>query len=354
MFRRKLSGPLSSLAPLLLAAVACGGGARGVGQGPSGAGDPPIDEGAFSRPWVLIDRVASGKVIDAVAEGPGGFVAITHLPTPDGKISPRNNIVATSVDGVNWVERAAMPDGHYWSVTHGGGQYVAVGGAASGGGPGLVIASADGVSWTEVARAGSVLRRVRHGPPGFVAVGMNGVALASADGRAWQESTAGQGQLWDVAFGAGRFVAVGLVLAASVDGRQWAQVPCGASLPCMSVTDPSGGQHDVLSLYTALYGNGRFLVSGVSGLLGSADGLTWSRAGDARDLRMAFAGGLFIDLQPLVPSDRLGPVVTVSTSADGMAWQARTTASTARTDDTCLTGRCVVFPAGILLIPPGT
>jgi hypothetical protein len=344
-------GALVLVAALLLPALACGSHRRAVGTGGTGDNEPPIDDGAFARQWVLIDRVASGKVIDAVAEGPAGFVAITHLPSPGPKIVSRNNIVATSVDGVNWAERTVTPDGHYWSITYGAGQYVAVGAEAAGGGVGLVITSPDGATWTDVAHASTVLRRVRHTPAGFVAVGMNGVALASTNGRNWTESNAGIGQFSDVAFGAGRFVAVGQVLAASADGRQWAPVPCGPTLPCMSITDPSGGQHAILQAYRALFGNGKFLVTGVAGLLASPDGLTWSRAGDARDSRLAFSAGLFMELAPADPTNRQDPTVTVSTSPDGVTWHPRTTAVPIRTDDTCATSRCVVFPEAIVLIP---
>lgn len=317
-------------------------------------GSTPLGDADFTRPWLLKDRVASGKPIDAITLGPKGYVAITHAPTLDTKVMPnRNNIVALSSDGVSWAERAIEPDGHYRSIAYGAGRYVAAGGEAGGGGPGLIIASVDGWSWTLVHEAGAPLRRIRHTEAGFIAVGMYGVVLTSRDGTAWIESQEpARHQLEDATFGAGRFVALGLTVSVgSPDGLTWSTLPCGPQLPCATVTNlAAGGGFTHLS--SVEFGNGVFVAQGWS-LLRSSDGLTWARSGGASGLS-GFAAGHFIALSPLEPTAANGTSFRVSLSVDGQSWIERTTANAVPTADTCATpnARCLLLPEGLLLIPP--
>jgi hypothetical protein len=314
----------------------------------------------FARSWVLHDQVASGKTIDAIALGPAGYVAITHAPTLDGKaMPPRNNIAAVSVDGVSWGERPIDPDGFYHSIAASGARYVAVGGMAAGFGPGRIISSTDGRTWTAVATTGQVLRRVRYTEAGFIAVGISGGVATSSDGLTWTEipaATGGASALWDAAFGAGRFVVVGGTLAiGSRDGRQWSDVPCGADLPCMNVVDPSGIGHGILQLYQIEFGNGVFVAQGIAGLLRSSDGLHWTRVGDARS-PMGYVVDRFVALGAALPPGTTGGTTrsfAVSTSPDAQSWIDRTTAVAMPSDDTCVTGRCLLLPAGLLVVPRG-
>jgi hypothetical protein len=344
---------LALVAWALLPSLACGvDGASGTEP----AVDPPLPQHAFAQPWIVIDRVGSGRPIDAVVRGPAGFLALTHLPTLDGKVMPtRSNIAAFSADGVNWVEQTIVPDGYYSSVAFGAGRYVAVGGLAPLGGPGVVVASTDGRNWTAVARVepgpvyGAVLTRVQHTPLGFVAVGMGGSALSSIDGITWRTSSLSENppdsslDLYrDAAYGAGRFLAVGTQsLSTSSDGQRWSRVVCGSQLPCHPRAAPN--------LWRALFGNRTFLVTGTVGLFRSIDGLAWSQAGSARGSDIIFAGGLFLERASL--DHPMNTSFAVSTSQDGAIWEPRTTASVVRSDLTCATRRCLVFESAILLVP---
>jgi hypothetical protein len=337
---------------LVLTAFGCGGsGSNGSG------GAPKLDDADFTRPWVLQDRVASGKPIDAIARGPAGFVAITHAPTLDGKGMPaRNNLAAVSVDGLNWSEAPIDPDGHYWSISYGAGRYVAVGGMASGGGPGRIISSSDGRAWIEVATTSQVLRRVRSTPAGFIAVGIQGAIVTSTDGSIWTETEGTRGMLWDANYGVGVFVAVGLTLAVGApNAQQWVAVPCGPTLPCNNVVDPSGVNHGILQLDTVDVGNGAFVTQGVAGLLRSHDGLAWTNVGEAHR-QLAFADGRFIAIDATNPqADATDPAsrsFRIFDSVDGQTWQQRTTAMAAADNTTCATAHCLLLPAALLMIPP--
>jgi hypothetical protein len=338
-------------AATLLLALGCDAGTATTSGGP-----PLLPEADFDRSWVLIDHLGSGKTIDAVTSGSAGYLAITHLETLDAKAMPaRNNIAALSPDGVNWSEVVIQPDGHYRSVAFGAGLYVAVGGQFLGGGAGLILTSTDGRLWRTAAQPSSLLRRVRFTAGGFVAVGDNAVVVTSPDGVAWSEThVPAWGLFWDGTFGAGRFVAAGQSLAVSGQGGGgWSQLSCGPQLPCMTVVDPSGGAHGILELYTTDFGNGAFLATGVAGLLRSTDGLSWTRAGEARD-PLVFTEGRFLALAPLNPQDGSGRATAyrLSSSSDGVTWTERTTVDATRTDATCTQGRCLVLPHALLLIPP--
>lgn len=310
---------------------------------------PPLADADFAHPWVLVDHVASGSVIDAVTHGAAGYVAIVHpVNTSGGKVDVRADTAAVSPDGVSWSERPIVPDAAYRSIAYGNGRYIAVGGVGSSGGDGLIASSEDGMSWTEVGRAPFPLIRIRYTAGGFMAVGMSGAAAQSSDGVVWTSSSARALQLLDVDFGGHRFVAGGQSIATSSDGVHWSDLACGASLPCSTVTDPSGGQHAVLSLSTVVFGDGRFFATGSTGSLLSADGLTWSSAGPARDERLIFVGGELVEVSGASSGQT---AFTVSTSEDGVTFTPRGSASLTRTDATCLTSRCLLLPSAILIVP---
>jgi hypothetical protein len=314
--------------------VACGGG--GGGQ------EPALTETELAQTWVLRDRVGTGKPIDAIALGSAGYVAITHEPTFDGKANPaRNNIAAVSVDGLNWAEVSIVPDGHYNSIAFGRGRYVAVGSQFSVAGAGVIIGSTDGRTWTRAAEIGAVLRRVRFTERGFIGVAMNGSVATSPDGVAWTETPSpDRGFLFDANFGAGRFVAGGLTLSVgSADGRQWTTLMCGPTLPCSIVVDPGGTAHNILQIYTVEFGNGIFVTEGVAGMMRSNDATTWTRVGEARS-PLGFAAGHFL---------ALNPEFRLSDSRDGEVWTDRAIVSRAQTDDTCMTARCLLLPAALLV-----
>jgi hypothetical protein len=347
-------------AQLLLAAAVGSLGCSSNGPVATPQPDPTLDV-----PWYILARVASGKPIDAIDVGPAGYVAITHAASLDPKAMPqKNNLVGVSVDGVSWAETTIDPDGHYNSIAFGAGRYVAAGGMASGGGPGKIIASTDGLHWAQVGAASAVLRKVRFTSVGFIAVGMDGVIVTSPDGTTWTESSdVSRGFLWDAAYGAGRYVAGGFTLQVSSDGRAWSTVTCGPDLPCMNVTDPSGGSHGILQLSQIDFGNGVFVASGVAGLLRSTDGLQWTSVPADRFAYLGFTTGRFLRFapqllmappQPLAVQFDPGLSYEIQASTDGTTWISHNTATDAATDLTCAKARCFVYPTGLFLVPNST
>jgi hypothetical protein len=111
---------LSALA--LLSGVGCDSAPPALDRPASG----PLVETDYDEPWVVIDRVGSGRLIASVAHGPAGYVAATYDsgPTAGG--------FAVSPDGVSWDEGPLDPEIKYQSVTYGAGLYVAVGGPQTG------------------------------------------------------------------------------------------------------------------------------------------------------------------------------------------------------------------------------
>jgi len=327
-------------APLACALVIAVGCSSGEGSEGTTAATDPLPEAAFQQPWLWIDRVATGKRIDAVARGPAGFVAITHQDTNDGKANPtKNNIAAWSPDGVSWGETAIVPDGHYRSIAFGAGIFVAVGSRYGSASPGMAIISADGRSWTVAHEsAPDSLWEVRFtASEGFVAVGSQGSLVSSTDGRSWVDHSDRRfGALTDAALRKDAFVAVGhTALISSSDGRSWQPVSSAGGAP----------------FFRIVHGNGVFLAVGGAGPIASTDGRRWSVAASGASDLMAFAHGTFLALRRTSPDTVVDLSFEVSTSADGNSWSARTTARPGRSDLTCASRRCIVLPGGILLLP---
>ncbi len=170
-------------------------------------------------------------------------------------------IVATSSNGITWIERASGATKRLNGVTYGNGKFVAVGNA------GTVLTSPDGTSWTSrVSGTSNDLKSVGYGNGLFVAVGSSDTILTSQDGVAWTKRSSGTTSSFNVVtYANGIFVAGGDNIFTSSDGVTWTKRTNFSSY---------GKWFSGLA-----YGNGIF--AGVGGLfegfiISSPDGITWA------------------------------------------------------------------------------
>jgi hypothetical protein len=116
--------------------------------------------------WHWRNPLPQGNPLRGVVYGAGTFVAVGEAGT-----------ILASPDGVTWTQRASGTSNYLERVTYGNGTFVAVGEA------GTILTSPDGVTWTRRAslRTNSFYG-VTYGNGTFVAVGNTGIILTSPDG----------------------------------------------------------------------------------------------------------------------------------------------------------------------------
>jgi hypothetical protein len=113
-------------------------------------------------------------------------------------------LIATSVDGTNWVTHFTQIDAVLRSVAHGNGTFVAVGDR------GVILTSSNSTDWVRQSTTGITLQAAAPADDGFVAVGVGGTAVTSEDGVRWQEfKLPTTNNLRDVIRANGKYVAVG-------------------------------------------------------------------------------------------------------------------------------------------------
>lgn len=163
----------------------------------------------------------AGLPLSSLVFGRGQFVGVSW-----------EGVVLASSDGVVWTEvfRADQPIS-ITSMAYGGGRFVAVGYTESTPQRAVVLSSADGQSWQlRLLEEPPRLVSVTYAGGQFIASGEDKLAV-SADGAEWTFSPSPMGQaMWDLAYGAGRFVAVGRgepVRIADVCGALFDDVPAG-------------------------------------------------------------------------------------------------------------------------------
>jgi hypothetical protein len=208
---------------------------------------------------------------------------------------PLPAFVQISTDGTNWERHDLGSTTAPESITYGGGQYVAVGGA--------IFSSPNAKDWTvRVPTIQAELSGVAFGNGRFVAVGPETDVWTSQNGAGWAPHSAGTNVLTDVTFGNGLFVAVGGGVSrqgngasysahdrilTSTDGEQWIE----QTVP----VDPNRG---VVYLTSITYGAGWFVaVGGQGAILTSPDGNHWKarESGAFANLNsISFSTGRFV------------------------------------------------------------
>ena len=212
-----------------------------------------------------------------------------------------------SADGISWTTGTAASAAQWYSVTYGGGKFVAVANASSGS---QVMYSTNGTSWTSAnAVSEANWYSVTYGGGKFVAVSYDTV-MYSSDGISWQlASPAIAGQTWySVTYGDGKFVAVASAGSNpgmySTDGANW----------YYSNTNGIG----TYAWKSVTYGNGKFVAVGPAGTSSySTDGINWNDSsnfpGTSGWNSVTYGNGLFLAVTN-------GGAQRVGYSEDGINW----------------------------------
>jgi hypothetical protein len=314
----------------------------------STAAEPPLEDTAFARPWVLVDRLAPELPFDTVVRAPGGFVAVTHAPTNDGKANPpRSNLAAFSVDGLTWERHSLGDTVHTRALAAGNGVIVGVGMRFGSGTRGSVVTSPDGRTWAEHPAPDVGLMALRFVQGQFWAFGDQGGFFTSRDGKTWaDQSRPASGQLNDIAYGKGRYVVVGNgSWLSSTDGRTWIEqrAICNDLSRWPGVTPPGGQPTGFPALFSVVFGNGTFVTAGAVGPWASSDGLTWTEAPSAIG-GSVFTRGRFIA--------RVDGRLAVAVSEDGRSWLDRTGfIPSDRNQLSCADHTCITLDDAILVVP---
>jgi hypothetical protein len=222
-------------------------------------------------------------------------------------------LILASADGRTWsVAREGKEGEAFRAVVSGGGRWAAAG---TFGGANLLASSADGRTWSEVRKDGQYrhyLRGMAHGGGTFVGIGgdpgsvgdSKPFVMLSAEGTTWSDFTfvSGKHILRRMAFGNGIFVGVGDRGRRSVsrDAKEWTDAP---------------GTKAVDTLVDVAFGAGLFVGVGLHGLrMATRDGLAWEapqRGEEGEHLNsVVWAGDRFV-----APGQGATYV-----SKDGLAW----------------------------------
>jgi hypothetical protein len=251
-----------------------------------------------------------------VVYGDGQFVAVGgRINTDTGLNEP---IIATSPDGVTWLQHPSGATNQLHGVAYGNGLFVAVDGGPSwfsrqseSASDVPILTSVDGVTWVQrQSGTRTQLMAVVHGNGQFVAVGRGGTVVTSVDGVRWSAHQARYDH-FSVAYGGGKFVAVGAtygapnddnkgVISTSADGRNW--VP--------RLSDPT------YSLSSVAYGNGEFVAVG-STMLISSNGVDWVQHESPPLSGIDFGNGQFVAVGAASADLTSG---VIGTSVDGLNW----------------------------------
>lgn len=247
--------------------------------------------------------------------------------------------VLTSPDGISWTTARVPDDWRMKSVTRRGALFVAVGNTVPRPGRPIVATSSDGLTWVEgtapafiddVAWSGELFigiddrtvfssrdgmtwdsrkleikgmpRRVAWGGSQFVAVGYTSefdpnseyytdraLVLTSPDGMTWSEQSAPGSGLYDVTWAGERFVAVGRSILTSPDGSTWNLQNIPVEEYALNGITWSGSQF-------AAVGTARSEDEGL--VMTSPDGLAWERhrvpVHRAKPAAVAWCGSRFV------------------------------------------------------------
>lgn len=237
-----------------------------------------------------IENSGVNKHPNAVAFGNGVFVGGWGLDYEGGTL-------ATSTDGQTWTTRQNVSGTGIYSVTFGGGQFVA------GGNNGHVYTSSDGITWS-AGNTGTVnpINDITYDGTQFVGVGNLGTVITSSDGLNWTAQNSGVGTNFSTVANSGSaLVAGGTVVRRSTDGVNWTvptnpptgasyyNVGCGAGKfvavtsagTIFTSTDGNTWSEQTSPVSTSLnavkFGAGKFVATGDNGvILESSDGVTWT------------------------------------------------------------------------------
>jgi hypothetical protein len=232
-----------------------------------------------------------------VAYGDGHHVAVG----PAG-------VTARSENGFDWYPINPTGVQLLQSITHGAGQFVAVGRGRRDPNAYCIYTSTEGMFWSNrLSGTGFSLRGITYGSGVFVAVGTRGKIYSSVDAITWTPRVSPNTNILfhSVAFGNGRYVATGTLTSNSVachsfDGQNWSAPSLVATYTFTAVSP------------NVVFGEGAFIVAtatqfppnlGKATLYSSLDGVTWQLRHvrpDASDqvTGLAYGNGTFVAVSP--------------------------------------------------------
>lgn len=241
-------------------------------------------------------------------------------------------------EGPNWFFRYPAPAaGDLHDVVYAQGLFVAVGDH------GVILTSADGVTWTQQASETDVrLNTVTYGEGVFLVGGGKGVLRKSADGSTWERAAdLGDYNILSIAYGNGRFVAMAAssqerVVLVSDNGVDWDHV--------------SGKIFTQNFPWYVSFGGGFFYAAGMAGVHRSADGITWetSYVPHLNNLYWTNCTGGRIFVGGPNPGQKL------ITSVDGVTWESVTSLPSMVTDVVAADGRLVAIGTSAYTSVDGT
>lgn len=187
--------------------------------------------------WTSRPGIPKGTVT-SVAYGDGMYVAVGSLMT------------LVSTNGLRWELQGGIGPSYVWDVAYGNGRFVSTD-------AGNLRVSVDGRTWKRASAPTGTFTSVTFGAGVFVAAGVSGVVSASVDGVTWTEVTRiGSETLRTVLWSDGRFIVGG-------DGGVIAQSDLLALLPPQWIQVP----------YPVEVGVGTPLT--LSGLVAAGEGVTY-------------------------------------------------------------------------------
>ncbi|MBI1175947.1 hypothetical protein GC207_00750 [bacterium] len=262
-----------------------------------------------------------------------------------------NGLIATSTNGVNWVQRTSGTTGILFSVAYGDGLFVAVGAEGT---QGVILTSNDGIYW-QLQFVDKPLSDVTFNDGEFLIIGGSfmgsGTSLTSSDGIYFNEPASDPGLDWSltgVTCGGGACVAVGAGMFISYDGGQtWSDITVGPRAPIYGYAQKNstlvgvGGSGVIVTTTNGVdftnqqilsdkawlsvcAGEPGFAAVGVGGRIAfSPDGFDWTNITGATlgELpAIAFGGGIYVAVAWEAVGKPYGYFVT---STNGLDWVER-------------------------------
>jgi len=255
--------------------------------------------------WLWRYPLPPGDNLSAITYGNGQFVAVGG-----------HGMIATSINGTNWVHRPTRADIQFESVAYGNGIYVAVGlDIINANANGAIFVSTNAINWSQAIDPETIwwLRGVAYGNGKFVAVGITGGIYVSTDGTHWipsNDSSDCCSDLEGVCFGNGQFVIAqaGGSMIVSADGTHWMEYYTGT---------PYG-------FWDIQFGNGIYVANGSYGIIAtSTNGVDWTNLiSSYSGVCIGFANGNFIGDDGSTSQDGINwtPPNTLDGSLVGVVW----------------------------------
>jgi RHS repeat-associated protein len=247
----------------------------------------PLAAGGIKKPVTSIAG-SVGFDFSGVAYGNGQYAAVGNT-----------GVIMTSANAVSWTSQNSNTSNDLHGAAFGNNIFVVAGKG------GKILTSPTGTTWTlRTSNTTYDLMGITFGVNMFAAVGANSTILTSPDGITWTNHSAVIGNtLYAIAYGNNTYVTAGSsgVILTSTDGSSWTSRVSGT----------------VNTLYGITYGNNQFVVVGGSGtILTSYTGTGWTPRNSAvtttlRGAAFGSSSSIFVIV---------GDYGEILTGANGIAW----------------------------------